>query len=86
MRPPRQKYDTDIPELSQDLKSESHDGWIFEEDEFVAITLVNLPYIDGSALIAPQVYTHFFLIRNDSKSQKCFLFLNFPGFTSGFLK
>ena len=46
---------TDIPELSQELKSESHDGWIFEQDEFVAISLINLPFIDGSALLAPEV-------------------------------
>ena len=54
-RPPRQKLNTDIPELSQDLKSESHDGWIFEENEYVAITLLNLPYVDGSSLFAPEV-------------------------------
>ena len=47
---------TDIPELSQELKSESHDGWIFEQDEFVAISLINLPFIDGSAQLAPEVW------------------------------
>ena len=46
---------TDIPELSQELKSESHDGWMFEQDEFVAISLINLPFIDGSAQLAPEV-------------------------------
>ena len=46
---------SDIPELSQELKSESHDGWIFEQDEFVAISLINLPFIDGSAQLAPEV-------------------------------
>ena len=47
---------SDIPELSQELKSESHDGWIFEQDEFVAISLINLPFIDGSAQLAPEVW------------------------------
>lgn len=70
VRPPRQKLNTDIPELSQELKSESHDGWIFEQDEFVAISLINLPFIDGSAQLAPEASTndgrlHLMIIRKE---------------------
>ena len=54
-KPPRQRFESDVPELSQDLKSESHDGWEFEEDEFIAITLLNAPFIDENFLIGPQV-------------------------------
>lgn len=53
LRPPRQKFQTDIPELNQDLKNESHDGWTFEEDEYIIITLLNVPYIDSDGWIAP---------------------------------
>ena len=54
-RPPRQKFNTQIPELNQDLKSESHDGWIFEDDEFVNVTLVNIQYIDTKSRCSPKV-------------------------------
>ena len=55
LKPPRQKFETEIPELSQDLKSESHDGWTFEEDEYINITLLNTPFSDAKSLMAPKV-------------------------------
>merc|ERR1711963_439664 len=54
MRPQRQKLDTEIPELSQDLKNESHDGWTYEEDEFINITILNAPYIAERNLFSPE--------------------------------
>ena len=66
-RPKRQNYPTEIPELSQDLKSESHDGWTCEEDEFIAITLLNVPYIEQKSLFGPQVM-NFLLLFFKSKS------------------
>ena len=55
MRPQRQKLDTEVPELSQDLKNESHDGWTYEEDEFINITILNAPYIAERNLFSPEV-------------------------------
>ena len=55
MRPSRQKLDTEIPELSQDLKSESHDGWTYEEDEFICVTILNAPYITENSFYSPEV-------------------------------
>ena len=54
-KPKRQNIESPIPDLAQDLKSESHDGWTFEEGEFVIVTLSNTPYIDNETWLAPEV-------------------------------
>ena len=54
-KPQRQKIESPITDLSQDLKSESHDGWTYEEGEFIAITVSNMPYIDSETFVAPDV-------------------------------
>ena len=54
-KPKRQNIESPIPDLAQDLKSESHDGWTFEEGEFVIVTLSNTPYIDSETWLAPEV-------------------------------
>ena len=57
-KPKRQNIESPIPDLAQDLKSESHDGWTFEEGEFVIVTLSNTPYIDNETWLAPEVDTY----------------------------
>ena len=54
-RPARQKLDTEVPELSQDLKTESHDGWIYEENEFINVSILNAPYITECGKFSPEV-------------------------------
>ena len=54
-RPARQKLDTEVPELSQDLKTESHDGWIYEENEFINISILNAPYATEDVKFSPEV-------------------------------
>lgn len=81
LRPPRQKFQTDIPELNQDLKSESHDGWTFEEDEYIIITLLNVPYIDSEGWIAPgsridDGLLHLLLVRKEVPKGALLKFLN----------
>ncbi len=62
IRPQRQKIESPITDLSQDLKPESHDGWTFEENEYITITLLNAPFIDNKLFLAPEVCTYIFHI------------------------
>ena len=54
-RPARQKLDTEVPELSQDLKTESHDGWTYEENEFINISILNAPFASEDTKFSPEV-------------------------------
>ena len=63
IRPQRQKIESPITDLSQDLKPESHDGWTFEENEYISITLLNTPFIDNKLLLAPEVCISIYFTR-----------------------
>ena len=63
IRPQRQKIESPITDLSQDLKPESHDGWTFEENEYISITLLNTPFIDNKLFLAPEVCISIYFTR-----------------------
>ena len=58
----RDEFHSAIPSLDQDIPEKS--DWILENDEFVSITLHNLPFLDATSFLAPEVRKLNLLIKN----------------------
>ncbi len=53
MKTHRDEFESALPPLDQDIPEKS--DWVLEEGEFVSVTLHNLPFLDPTSFLAPEV-------------------------------